>query len=769
MKKQRTGMLTAGILLFVLFTFCFLCSAASAEHSGSWGTLRWVLSDEGELTISGSGSMRSNPGNYPWLSYQAEIQSVVLEEGVTSVAAQAFSACENLTLAELRSGVKKIEKSAFESCPKLSRVTLPDTLTDIGDHAFNACGALSAITLPASVTTIGELAFFDSGLTAVTIPDSVTTIEQFAFGSCASLTSITIPGVIPWQKIFDLDGAIRNITFTSDVSLTMSETFPAIYQKELSVHFTDRVKTIGSNAFAGCSGMKTLTIPAHITSVGAGAFADCSGLTEITIPGGLETVAADAFLGCSGITAVHISGDLTVSLKSVYAILFSQFTRLQLLGNVSEITEAALLGCREIRTITVSDDNPYLSSENGILMEKETRKYRLLLNRNFTSCDIPNGTRAIGNYAFSLATQLETITVPDSVMQIDDSAFVSCNATLLVNCGSYGAEWAGSHQRQHEILHAWGRPSYSWAEDYSHVTGTLPCERNEAHTVTETVTASGRITTPATYEAPGVMTYTSAAFSNARFSVQTVTVEIPRLIPTPTPVPTATPAPTETPAGTPPPATPTATPGPTPEAVYTLTVRYEFTDGSQAAEPYIRELKEGEKYTVKSPAVQGCTPDKSKVTGKMGAEDVSVTVVYRKDQVTAGGGVYRLNHTKKTAEFQKAAKASAAALTIGSTVKGNGIVYKVTSIAASACKGMKKLKSVTIGADVKTIGKNAFSGCAKLKSIVIKTKLLKAKNVGANAFKGVYSKSAVTCPKGMAKKYRALLLKKGMPKKAVFK
>ena len=74
-----------------------------------------------------------------------------------------------------------------------------------------------------------------------------------------------------------------------------------------------------------------------------------------------------------------------------------------------------------------------------------------------------------------------------------------------------------------------------------------------------------------------------------------------------------------------------------------------------------------------------------------------------------------------------------------------------------------------IGKNIEKIGKKAFYGCGKLKNIVIKTKLLKSSNVGANAFKGIYSKPIVTCPKGMAKTYEKLLMKKGMPKKAVYK
>ncbi len=94
---------------------------------------------------------------------------------------------------------------------------------------------------------------------------------------------------------------------------------------------------------------------------------------------------------------------------------------------------------------------------------------------------------------------------------------------------------------------------------------------------------------------------------------------------------------------------------------------------------------------------------------------------------------------------------------------------KLQTIGDSAFKDCKALPKITLCAKVKNIGKNAFQGCQKLQNITLQTKLLTDKTVGANAFKGIHSKPTVRCPKGMANKYKKLLLKKGMPKKAIFK
>ena len=71
---------------------------------------------------------------------------------------------------------------------------------------------------------------------------------------------------------------------------------------------------------------------------------------------------------------------------------------------------------------------------------------------------------------------------------------------------------------------------------------------------------------------------------------------------------------------------------------------------------------------------------------------------------------------------------------IKDTVVINGIKCKVTAIAKNVYKNSKKLKSITIGKNVKRIGKKAFYNCKKLSVITINTTKLTEKNVGANAF-----------------------------------
>ena len=100
-----------------------------------------------------------------------------------------------------------------------------------------------------------------------------------------------------------------------------------------------------------------------------------------------------------------------------------------------------------------------------------------------------------------------------------------------------------------------------------------------------------------------------------------------------------------------------------------------------------------------------------------------------------------------------AAKANSKTLSIPGTVKAKGVTYKVTSIAAKAVKDNKKLKSVTVGANVKKIANNAFYKCPALKTVTIKTTKLTKKTVSKKAFKSVNKKLVVKVPKKVKKSY----------------
>lgn len=92
-------------------------------------------------------------------------------------------------------------------------------------------------------------------------------------------------------------------------------------------------------------------------------------------------------------------------------------------------------------------------------------------------------------------------------------------------------------------------------------------------------------------------------------------------------------------------------------------------------------------------------------------------------------------------------------VTIPAVIKVKGVTYKVTSIGTKAFNGSKKLKKVTIGANIKKISNNAFYKCKSLKTVTIKSVLLTKKTANKKAFKGVGKKMVIKVPKKVKKAY----------------
>ncbi|MCI9516677.1 MAG: leucine-rich repeat protein [Lachnospiraceae bacterium] len=118
----------------------------------------------------------------------------------------------------------------------------------------------------------------------------------------------------------------------------------------------------------------------------------------------------------------------------------------------------------------------------------------------------------------------------------------------------------------------------------------------------------------------------------------------------------------------------------------------------------------------------------------------------------------------KTVSVQNLKNSKAKAITVPATIKIGKYTYKVTEIAPKAFRKKVKLASVTIGTNVRKIGKNAFEGCKKLKKVTIKSKVLKS--VGKQALKGIYKKAKVSVPKKQYKAY-VKLFKKAKTAKSV--
>lgn len=301
MRSNKAHRLLALLLAFVM-TFSLLPTVAWATTGGDCsaagdGSVIWSYdADTTTLTISGKGAMAdyASASKTPWYSYRKTATKIVVESGVTSVGAYAFS---GLT--------------------KLTSVTLSDTLKTIGYRAFRSCTGLTSIEIPNSVTEIAAVAFYrwDATKTIKFNRDKNTVLRDVALGTNWSyLANIDYNGEVESAPTAGTYG--DNISWSYDVNTTtliisgkgkMAEPAEtgvlstAIYGWHLwagditAVVISEGIESLSTSALESFRQMTSVQFPSTLKVVGELALSQCAGLTDVTLPEGVTTLKKQAF------------------------------------------------------------------------------------------------------------------------------------------------------------------------------------------------------------------------------------------------------------------------------------------------------------------------------------------------------------------------------------------------------------------------------------------------------------------------------------------
>ena len=195
----------------------------------------------------------------------------------------------------------------FYNCVNLTGITLPNTIKVIPQYAFAGCTGLSTITIPASVETIQEYAFFGcSGLANVSLHDNVKSIKGMAFNGCNNIVNVKI-------NVHNLS-AFCNNTIMQAIRNQIGKPVYLFDQSDDEIKdlvIPSDVTVIGDYAFAGCSGLATLTLNNGLKTIKSYAFTDCSQFASLTIPASVEDIYDYAFDNCTGITNLVIEDATT--------------------------------------------------------------------------------------------------------------------------------------------------------------------------------------------------------------------------------------------------------------------------------------------------------------------------------------------------------------------------------------------------------------------------------------------------------------------------
>ena len=330
-----------------------------------------------------------------------------------------FSNCQALESITVPEGVTILPGNMFNGAGYLKEVHLPSTLKTIGDSAFRGCSSITELNIPDGVERIEANAFYGmTSLISADLPDGVTYIGHYAYQDCTSLTSFHFPVSLTrvgGDRIFFNCQALESVTVTEGATVIPEKMFSgAAYLKE--IHLSSTVSTIGAYAFENCTGITELDIPEGLTRIENYAFSGMTGLVSAGLPDSVTYIGRYAFQNCTSLAFFHYP----VNLASVGGEkIFNNCEALKIIN----VTEG----------VTVIPENLF----NGATFLQEVHLPSTLKTIGFkafygctgiTELEIPEGLETVDDYVFYGMTGLVNADLPDSVTVIGRSAFENCEA-----------------------------------------------------------------------------------------------------------------------------------------------------------------------------------------------------------------------------------------------------------------------------------------------------------------------------------------------------
>lgn len=410
------------------------------------------------------------------------VSSVFIPATVRSIGDSAFSYCNALTTVTFAEGsqLKSIGLAAFygteQAYPRFKEIKIPDSVDTIGSGAFFYCQDLERITLPSALQTLSSVTFYGcAALSEVTFPASLKTIESSVFDGCRNLSEVKLPASLTAiqssvfhrcsAKTVFYDGSLEqwnHITADNDV---LGYSCPSLVMDDYTAQFIPveddpdhpfpgpPPKTVTITKYTGTE--STVILPSTInswpvTKIGEDALKDNTTITSVTIPASVTEIGSNAFADCTNLTSVNYKGDwsnLTIQSGNpavqdaanapLFDFAFTPDNTAVIVRYKGTAADVTIPSRYKGKPVTMIDHAAfYNSAVTSVTIPDSVTSIRdsaFLFCSQLTNISIPNSVTYIGFSAFSSCTSLKSITLPSSLSFISGALFLGCSQLTTIH------------------------------------------------------------------------------------------------------------------------------------------------------------------------------------------------------------------------------------------------------------------------------------------------------------------------------------------------
>lgn len=321
-----------------------------------------------------------------------------------------------------------------------SEVTIPENIiysnitykvTAIQDYAFEDCKAITSVSLPESLTSIGKRAFYScSQLEHINIPQSIASIEQETFGHCYKLSEVSIPDNITYIGLwaFQYCNSLRKISLPESITSTGSSIFEGCTFDNVELNYN-----ANNNIFNKVS-INTLTIGTNVTSVPSNTTGSIKKI--IFLP---KECPDNAHKLTASISYAMNNSYETIENIKIYPLLSSRFDvdgTIYVPVNVAQRT-CDIIDCNYDDTSEAINIQPTVNYRDISLSVNAINPFSHY-NNKFIKTAIINYSNQVGDSAFCKCTNLNRLSISETVTDLNIGAFANCSSLSTLNLENNG-------------------------------------------------------------------------------------------------------------------------------------------------------------------------------------------------------------------------------------------------------------------------------------------------------------------------------------------